>query len=119
MFGSSGPVVMFISKCGFDFDGYNEKLMFFISLIKAPHRILFAVDIKLFTLPVPLNWTIFFFNNGLSLGTTFSKVEEEFELIFFTFVSQMADDANHTTDNNTNLLKPLPVLVGFLFKFTS
>ena len=52
-----------------------------------------------------------FNNNDLSLRTTFTKVEGEFEQFFFFFLIHMADDINHATDNNTNPLKRLPVLV--------
>ena len=60
-----------------------------------------------------------FNNNGLSLRTTFTKVEGEFEQFFLFFIIQMADDINHAANNNTNPLKRLPVLVRILFKFSS
>ena len=61
-----------------------------------------------------------FNNNGLSLRTTFTKVEGEFEqFLKIFFIIQMADDINHAADNNTNPLKRLPVLVRILFKFFS
>ena len=61
-----------------------------------------------------------FNNNGLSLRTTFNKVEGKYEQFFKNFfIIQMADDINHAADNNTNPLKQLSVLIRILFKFFS